>query len=137
VRQTNPRSLITVVVLVHFAILMAHSTAHDRLHIQLSPAQSAYAIAAMLVAPLIAGGLLWTKLSRIGAGLFTLSMAGSLIFAGYNHFLSGTNDNTLQMQHTGWGWVFFISSILLFLIELAGCAVGLQAVFRPPSPQSK
>ncbi|HEV3315605.1 MAG TPA: hypothetical protein VG488_01500 [Candidatus Angelobacter sp.] len=127
VPSNKTRNLIAVVILVHFAVVMVHGAAHSHLHIELAPAQMIYVVAVIVFAPLVAGGLLWTRFWRSGAYLLTISMIGALVFGGYKHFLSATNDDVAQMQHVGWGGVFLVSSILLFVTESAGILLGFRA----------
>jgi hypothetical protein len=127
---TKTRNLLIAVVLVHFAIVMLHGSAHTRLHIDLAPAQTAYVFAVIVLAPLIAAGLLWTKFWRSGAYLLTVSMIGALVFGAYKHFFSATNDDVSQMSHAGWGGVFLVSSILLLVTESAAILLGFRAVAR-------
>ncbi len=122
------RTVLSAVVLVHFAIVMWHGAAHTRLHIDLAPAQMAYVVAVIVLAPLLAAGLLWTRFWRSGVYLFTISMIGAVVFGGYKHFLSATNDDVAQMSHAGWGGVFLVSSILLLVTEAAGILLGFRAV---------
>ena|SRR5205823_9779100 len=130
VHPRKTRTVLSVVVLVHFAIVILHGAAHTHLHIDLAPAQMAYVVAGIVLAPLIAAGLLWTKFWRSGAYLLTVSMIGALVFGGYKHFFSATNDDVSQMSHAGWGGIFLVSSILLFVAEAAGILLSFQAVAR-------
>ena len=125
------RTVLSVVVLVHFVIVTLHGSAHTHLHIDLTPAQMAYVVAVIVLASLIAAALLWTKFWRSGAYLVIVSMLGALVFGGYKHFLSGTNDDVSQVSHAGWGGVFLVTSILLFVTEGAGILAGLRAAAGP------
>jgi hypothetical protein len=127
VQSNQTRNMITGLVLAHFAIVILHGAGHTRLRIDLTPLQMLYSVAVIVVAPLIAGGLLWTRFWRSGAYLLSISMLGALAFGGYNHFLSVTNDNVAHMRHTGWGGVFLATSILLFVTESAGILLGFRA----------
>jgi len=120
------RNLLIAVVLVHLAIVLLHGAAHTRLHIDLTPAESVYSIVVIVLAPLVATGLLWTNVWRSAAYLLATSMIGSLIFGGYKHFLSGTNDDVSHMSHAGWGGIFLATSILLFVVEAAGTVLGFK-----------
>jgi hypothetical protein len=133
VHTKKTRTVLSVVVLVHLAIVMLHGAAHTHLHIDLLPAQMAYVVAVIVLAPLIASGLLWTRLWRSGVYLLTISMIGALVFGGYKHFLSATNDNVAQMPHGGWGAVFLVSSILLFVTEAAGILLGFRSATASPA----
>lgn len=86
-----------------------------------------YAIIVIVLAPMAAAALLWTAFWRSAAYLFAISMIGSLVFGGYKHFLSGTNDDVSHMSHAGWGGIFLASSILLFVVEAVGVVLGFKA----------
>jgi hypothetical protein len=127
---SKTRNPLVAVVLMHFVIVMLHGSAHTHLHIDLAPAQMAYVVTVIVLAPLIAAGLLWTRFWRSGAYLLAVSMIGGLIFGGYKHFFSATNDDVSQMSHAGWGGIFLVSSILLFVTEAAGILLSFKAVAR-------
>src|SRR5437764_15407041 len=109
------RNLLIAVVLVHLAIVLLHGAAHTRLHIDLRPAENVYSIVVIVLAPLVAAGLLGTRFWRGAAHLLAISMIGALVFGGYKHFLSGTIDDVSHMPHAGWGGIFLVTSILLFV----------------------
>jgi len=136
VQPNKRRTITTAVVLVHLAIVMLHGAAHTSLRIELAPAQNMFAIVVIVLAPLVACGLLWTRFWRSGAYLLSISMLGALIFGGYKHFLSPTNDNVAQMQHAGWGGVFLATSILLFVTEAAGILLGFRVAVAPLAGRS-
>jgi hypothetical protein len=124
------RRLLVTIVLVHFTVVIIHGAAHTHLHIELASFERMYALVVILLAPLVAAGMLWTGFWRAGASLLAISMAGALVFGGYKHFLSRTNDDVSQMSHAGWGAIFLISSILLFVTEAAGILAGFRAAAR-------
>ncbi len=124
------RNLLIVVVVVHLAIALLHGAAHTRLRIELTPPENAYVIVVIVLAPLVAAGLLLTTFRRGAAYLLAISMIGALAFGGYKHFLSGTNDDVSHMAHAGWGAIFLATSILLFGIEAAGIALVFKASVR-------
>jgi hypothetical protein len=80
------RSLAIVAVLVHLLVTMLHGHAHTELRVGLSEWQQIFVIGVILVAPLIAAGLLLTRYARLGLWLLAISMAGSLIFGVYFHY---------------------------------------------------
>lgn len=123
--------MITGLILAHFAIVVLHGVGHSRLRIDLSTVQMLYSVAVIVVAPLLAGGLLWARFWRSGAYLLSFSMLGALIFGGYNHFLSAANDNVAHMRHTGWGGIFLATSILFIVTESAGVLMGIRAAATP------
>lgn len=85
---------------------------------------SVYVLVVITLAPLVAGGLLFTRWARIGALLLALSMLGSLVFGGWYHFLSATNDHVSQV-HGPWRSTFLWIAIVLAASELVGVMVGI------------
>ncbi len=117
------------VILAHLAVIAVHGRAHSFLHISLTRPQQIFVFAVILVGPLLAGIVLLLKARRAGALLLLFSMAGSLVFGAYNHFVAGGADNALHMAPGPSVAVFQLTSILLFLVEAFGCWIGL-AILR-------
>ncbi len=124
---SKAQNMLVPVVLFHVAIVLLHGAAHIFLHIDLTSAENLYSIVVIVLAPLVAAGLLWTRFWRGAAYLLAICMIGSLAFGGYKHFLSGTNDDVSHMSHAGWGGIFLATSILLFVVEAAGIVLALKA----------
>ncbi len=123
------------VILAHAAIVMAHGAAHLHLIISLSSSQRLFVNVVIVIAPLVAAILLWRRFLRAGALLLTISMAGSLAFGVYYHFVLSGPDNVSSMPQGTWGIVFQVSAVLLALTEGMGCAGGIaasKAAFRRP-----
>lgn len=87
---------------------------------------SVYVLVVITLAPLVAGGLLFTRWARIGALLLALSMLGSFAFGGWYHFLSATNDHVSQV-HGPWRSTFIWTAIVLAVSELVGVIIGIFA----------
>ena len=102
------------VILVHLAVSVIHGRAHDFLQISLTRVQQIFVFAVILGGPLLAGILLLCKARRAGALLLLFSMAGSLVFGAYYHFVAESADNALHVAPGPWGTTFQITSILLF-----------------------
>lgn len=84
-----------------------------------------------MLAPLAAGLLLWKRMKTAGALLLAASMAGSLIFGVYNHFVALSPDH---VSHVGllpqkfWALIFQITAVLLVLIEATGIWAGMRTL---------
>jgi hypothetical protein len=109
-------------VLIHMLVLFGHGVAHSHLHIEPSPWQRVFIAIAVFVAPVLAALLLWTSWQRAGVVLLGLFLAGSLVFGLYYHFVAAGIDNIFNPIHTPWGVWFLITSGLLALVEVTGCA---------------
>src|SRR3954466_3468064 len=91
------RSLAVIAVLAHFIVTVLHGRAHTELAVALNGWQQVYAIAVILVAPLIAAGLLLTRYARLGMWLLVIAMAGSLIFGVYFHYVAISPDHVSHL----------------------------------------
>jgi len=121
----------TLIVLVHLVVVLAHGKAHGQLEIVPDAWQRAFIAGVIVLCPLIAMALLWTRLWKTGFTLLALSMAGSLVFGLIYHFLLAGPDNALGLHHGHWQSVFGTTALLLALIESAGVvwpfwALGLE-----------
>lgn len=112
--------LVLSLVLVHFAVLVVHGTAHAHLSIGASAWQKAFIAGIIFAAPLIATVLLWTRMRELGVFLLGLSLTGSLVFGVRYHFLTAGPDNVRAPCHSPWSLAFQATAILLAMIEVAG-----------------
>lgn len=122
-----------VVVAAHVVVVVLHSIAHNVLPVEATPAQLAFIVPVILVAPVMAAIML-AKFEKAGMVLLTASMLGSLVFGIYYHFIADTIDNVAHVAHREplfWSQMFQLTSYLLALIEAAGVVVGLICVFAP------
>jgi hypothetical protein len=74
-----------------------------------------------------------SRAPRAGAWLLLLSMAASLAFGAYYHFLAIGPDNVGSISSGSWGTVFLASSVLLVLIEALGVGAGIALLRKPVS----
>jgi hypothetical protein len=131
-----------LIVLLHALVNVLHGLAHFENSIWLSLFGNAYVTVVILLAPLLALLLLYSRWQKQGAWLLTLSMLGSLIFGVWNHFLVPGQDNVAQVPPGAWHLPFLITSILLALLEAVGIIIGIwylsssysgQAIPRQPA----
>jgi hypothetical protein len=87
------RLVITGLVAVHLAASLWHGDAHTRLAIYLPAAKTLFIFIVILIAPIVAALLVWTRFISIGLWVFFLSMLGSFLFGAYHHFLLVSPDN--------------------------------------------
>ena len=121
----------TLAVGAHFAAGILHGLAHAKTGVYLGPRGNLFIVLVITVAPLVAAALLWTTRSKAASLLLVGSMAGSLVFGVYNHFVVVSPDHVLHVPGTQvWRRVFQASSVLLALSEVVGCAVGAWALGR-------
>src|SRR5678816_2657299 len=115
-------------VAIHFVVVVLHSIAHQLLSVNASPAQLAFIIPVIVVAPVVAGVML-RKFARFGTVLLTVSMIGSLVFGVYYHFIAETIDHVSHVAQLGphfWSQIFVATSYLLAISELPGAIVAVS-----------
>ena len=117
-------------VCVHLAVVIVHASSHLELSIYLPPLSNAYVMSVIVIAPLVAAALLWTRFGRTGAMLLLALMAGSLVFGTYNHFAVAGIDHILDVPPEAWRIPFQVTALLLTLTEGVGCWVGVWTLRR-------
>ena len=115
----------TVAVLAHLVVNVLHGRAHGELGVGLNEWQNIYVIVVILIAPLIAMLLLWTRYARLGVLVLVISMAGSLIFGVIYHYVVVSPDHVSHLPPGAAQGVFRMTALFLGLTELFGLAAGL------------
>ena len=119
---------------VHFAIVVLHSVAHEVLSVKATPAQLAFIVPIIIVAPVVAGFMLPGR-NRAGAFVLMVSMIGSFAFGLYYHFVADTVDHVAhvaRLRPAFWSAVFQATAYLLLASEISGAAVAGISLARPP-----
>ena len=124
-RRRNIVLLSTVSVLAHLVVSIIHGRAHEGLAVGLSSWQNMYVLIVIVIAPLIAMLLIWTRLARAGLVLLVISMAGSLIFGVIYHYVVISPDHVSHLPPGDAQGLFRTTALLLVLTELLGVVVGL------------
>jgi len=117
--------LSTVSVLAHLVVSIVHGRAHERLSVGLSNWQNIYVLTVIVIAPLIAMVLIWTRLARPGLVLLVISMLGSLIFGVAYHYVVISPDHVSHIPSGDAQGLFRTTALLLVVTELFGVVVGL------------
>jgi hypothetical protein len=141
------RIALTVLGAVHLAVAIWHGAMHKELAVGLSPAQNLFVYVVVVLAPLVAVGLLWTRYVGLALWPFLVAMCASLLFGTYYHyvFVSPDNIHDLPAGTAAAHARFALSAAILALVELAstlcaafvlGChyASGLTSVASRPRP---
>ena len=118
------------VVILHVLVVIPHSVAHTLMHIDMNTWQNIYILLVILIAPIVAGILLW-KRRRRGFALLAVSMAGSLLFGGYYHFIAAGPDNVNVVPPHSWSQTFQLTAVLLAAVELCGTIIGVSGISKP------
>jgi hypothetical protein len=126
----------TAIVVLHLIANGLHGLAHVKIPVSLSLLQSLFVGIVIFLAPVIAAILLWTPFYRIGSWLLLSSIAGSLLFGIYNHFIVISPDHVSQVSLAGWGLLFQITAILIVIVDGFGCWIGLEALKTGRQPEN-
>jgi hypothetical protein len=124
--MNRPAQYVTLIVTIHLLITLTHGVAHRELQIGLSPAGNAFVGLVIVVAPLVAAGLAWSRRQRFGLGLLSFSMLGSLLFGLYHHFVVGGPDHVHSQPAGSWGTTFILTAYGLLVTEAIGTWVGIH-----------
>jgi glucan phosphoethanolaminetransferase (alkaline phosphatase superfamily) len=122
-------------IVVYTAVSFVHGNAHEHLAIGLSSFQQAFVAIFVLILPLIAAILLFTRWRRVAGALLAGSMAADFFFGIYNHFLLAGHDNFFETSAAGWGSAFRWTVLLLAVTEALGCWAGVL-VWKERSAQT-
>ena len=120
--------LSTVSVLAHLVVSIVHGRSHESLGVGLNSWQNTYVLTVIVIAPLIAMVLIWTRYARTGLLLLVVSMAGSLIFGIVYHYVVISPDHVSHLPPGDSQGLFRTTALLLVLTELFGLGVGLWAL---------
>jgi hypothetical protein len=118
----------TAIVVIHAIANGLHGLAHVEIPVALSLLQSLFISIVIFLIPIIAAVLLWTQFYRIGSWLLLGSMAGSLLFGLYNHFIVMSPDHVSQVSFAGWGLLFQVTAFLILIVDGLGSGVGVWAI---------
>jgi hypothetical protein len=125
------------IVAAHLLVNIAHGLAHRELRVGLDPPASIFVTVVVLVSPLLAMALVWTRKKRIGLILLSLSMFGSLLFGFYHHFLVASPDRIHSQPASAWGIVFVLTACGLLITEAIGTYVGIHFLWIARGTSSK
>ena len=129
-RHSRIAWIVTLVVLAHLVVNVLHGQAHTKLAVGLASWQQVYVITVILVAPLVALALSWTRYAKAGAWLLLWSMLGSLIFGVIYHYIIISNDHVAHLPPGEAGGIFRITALLLAITEALGVAVASMAILK-------
>ena len=129
--------VITLLVAVHLAASLWHGSAHTRLAIDLPPAKTLFVFIVILIAPIVAALLVWTRYISIGLWVLFISMLGSFLFGVYHHYLLVSPDNVRHLPagspeaHSQ----FITSAGIIAFLELASALYAAYCLRNSPKPQ--
>ena len=119
---------VTLAVLAHLVVVVFHGQAHTRLRVDLSSWQQSYVFIIIVIAPLVALALSFTRFAVVGLWLLLASMLASLIFGGIYHYLIISPDHVAHLPSGDAQGLFRITALLLLVTEAFGVAVAAIAL---------
>lgn len=122
-RPSLTRRLAAIAVVAHAVISLAHGSAHSVGRVPLSSIASIYVIVVIFAAPLVGLLLLFTPRQRAGAIVIGVSMAASLVFGVWNHYVVAGPDHVSHVAERVRP-AFQATAALLVASELAGTWIG-------------
>lgn len=122
------RVAVPVTVIAHLIVNLLHGRAHTELGVGLTSWQQFYVIAVILLAPLIALLLSWTRYARTGLWLLLGSMLGSLIFGVCYHYIIVSSDHVAHLPPGDARGLFRGTALLLLITEAAGVVLAAMAL---------
>lgn len=120
--------VVTIVVLAHLVVNVLHGRAHTELAVGLSSWQQFFVVAVILLAPLVALILAWTRYRRAGLWLLLGAMLGSLIFGICYHYIIISNDHVAHLPPGEARGLFRVTALLLVVTEIVSVAVAAIAI---------
>ena len=125
-KRVPPKIVIAVLAVLHLGVTLWHGNAHTVLEITLPLAKTAFVVVVIVLAPLVAASLMWTRHAVAGVWLFFVSMLGALLFGVYHHYVLASPDNVGQLPHGSAGAAssFISSAAALAVLELASTIYG-------------
>lgn len=120
----------TIAVLAHLVVNLLHGQAHTSLGVGLSSWQQLYVLAVILLAPLVALVLTFTRYARDGLWLLLVAMLGSFIFGGVYHYLIVSSDHVAHLPPGDARGLFRTTALLLLVTEAFGVIVAGIALRR-------
>ena len=116
--------VVTLVVVAHLVVNLLHGQAHTSLGVALASWQQVYVTTVILLAPLVALVLTWTRYARAGLWLLLFSMLASLIFGGLYHYIIISNDHVAHLPPGDARGLFRVTALLLLITETVGVVVA-------------
>jgi hypothetical protein len=119
---------VTITVIAHLIVNLLHGRAHTELGVGLTSFQQFYVIAVILLAPLIALLLSWTRYARASLWLLLALMLGSLIFGACYHYIIVSSDHVAHLPPGDARGLFRVTALLLLITEAAGVVLAAIAL---------
>jgi hypothetical protein len=129
------RALVAIAVVAHLVVNVLHGQAHMSLSVGLSPWQQVFVYVVILLMPLVALALVFTRHSRLALWLLLVSMLGSFIFGGVYHYIVISPDHVAHLPPGDARGIFRVTALLLLVTEAFGvlvAGIGIRGSRRRP-----
>ena len=124
------RLSVTIVALAHLIVNILHGQAHTKLGVGLSNWQQIYVITVVLLAPLVALALAFTRYARAALWILLVSMLGALIFGLCYHYVIISPDHVAHLPAGHARGLFRTTALLLLITEGLGVVVAAIALWK-------
>ncbi len=124
-RYSGP-AWVTIAVLAHLIVVLLHGQAHTRLDVGLSNWQNLYVLVVIVLVPVVALLLSFTRYLRAGLWLLLASMLGSLIFGACYHYIIISPDHVAHLPAGEARSLFRVTAALLLITETFGVIVAAR-----------
>jgi hypothetical protein len=125
----------SAIVVMHTIAHGLHGLAHTKIPVPLSMIQEMFIGVVILLVPIVAAILLWTKFSSSGVWLLLGAMAGAILFGIYNHYLVISSDHVSHVPFTGWGLLFQATAVLTLIVDGFGYWFSVWTLKAVPQPE--
>ena len=126
----STRVWVTIAVIAHLIVVLLHGQAHTRLGVGLSNWQQSYVLAVIVLAPLVALALSFTRYAGAGLWLLLVSRLGSLIFGACYHYIIISPDHVAHLPAGEAHGLFRVTAVLLLITETFGVVVAVLLRYR-------
>jgi hypothetical protein len=113
------------IVALHALVLREHDLAHRALGVTLNAWQEAFIYPVIVVAPVVAATLLFTRYRRVGFILLAASMFGSFAFGVFHHYVAISPDHVSHLPVGSAQPAFRLTAFVMAAIEAIGTVAGL------------
>lgn len=134
--DTLLKVVITLLVVAHLAAALWHGDAHDALAITLPTIKNWFVYIVIIIGPITASILVWTRYLTIGLWLFAFSMLGAFVFGALHHYVMISPDNIEHLPAGDPASIrqFVVSAGTIAWFELGSALVGAFAAGRSRWP---
>ncbi|MDY6764554.1 MAG: hypothetical protein SV377_02530 [Halobacteria archaeon] len=115
--------IVGVVLALHLIAGMLHGLPHFSVPVELKAWQWVFILLVINLIPVVGFILIWRQYPRLGSAIFTVSMAGALLFGLYSHFLVPNPDNVGHV-HGVWHLPFLLTAVLVAATDFVGVVTG-------------